>query len=259
MLALSDLAKKVLELCDIKIMNYSRFQHLEQDTKASRYIALFMELPDRHKEKLLSIWRKANSQLGQDLFVLSELDFKMNGYFVEFGATDGVDLSNTWMLEKEFGWSGILAEPGRRWHRNLRQNRSCGIETNCVWRESNATLTFNETRFGELSTIDSYSDSDNNSSSRQKGEKYTVNTISLSDLLDKYDAPEDIDYLSIDTEGSEFEILEGFDFSKRRFRVITCEHNFTPQREAIHSLLTRNGYVRKHVEVSSVDDWYVLT
>jgi FkbM family methyltransferase len=218
-----------------------------------------MELPARHKERLLSIWRDSNSQLGQDLFVLSELNFKVNGYFVEFGATDGVDLSNTWMLEKHFGWSGILAEPGRRWHDNLKMNRSCNIETNCVWRESNLSLTFNETHSRELSTIDSYSASDNNGESRKRGEKYAVNTISLLDALDKYDAPRVVDYLSIDTEGSEFDILECFDFGRYNFRIITCEHNFSPQRQTIHSLLTRKGYVRKYIEVSSVDDWYVHT
>ena len=76
-------------------------------------------------------------------------------------------------------------------------------------------------------------------------------------MLDKYNAPREIDYLSIDTEGSEFDILSHFDFNKYQFRVITCEHNFAPQREEIFSLLTRNGYLRKFENISNVDDWYV--
>jgi hypothetical protein len=67
-----------------------------------------------------------------------------------------------------------------------------------------------------------------------------------------------MDYLSIDTEGSELKILQSLDFSRWRFRVITCEHNFTVDREAIHSLLTAKGYVRRWEEYSQWDDWYFL-
>ena len=121
----------------------------------------------------------------QDLFVLSEVEFKTGGYFVEFGATDGVDLSNTYMLEKSFGWTGILAEPARVWHSELRKNRACHIDTSCVWTQSNAALTFNASDFGEYSTIDSYSSSGRHAGLRRSGEKYNVETISLIDLLDK--------------------------------------------------------------------------
>ena len=51
------------------------------------------------------------SQINQDIFVLYTLDWKREGYFVEFGATNGIDLSNTYLLEKNFGWKGILSEP----------------------------------------------------------------------------------------------------------------------------------------------------
>ncbi len=84
-----------------------------------------------------------------------------------------------------------------------------------------------------------------------------MDTISLNDLLEKFDAPKNIDYLSIDTEGSEYAILESFDFERRRFSVITCEHNFTPEREKIYELLTRKGYERKYESLSQFDDWYV--
>jgi len=256
-IVLGDLVKETLRRFDIRITRHGRYQELEQDSRASRYIALFMELPRRQKAQLLNTWRRSNSQLGQDMFVLSELDFKTNGYFVEFGAADGIDLSNTYLLEKDFGWDGIIVEPARRWHQKLAKNRSCHIDTNCVWRESDATLDFNENHFAELSTIDSHSPSHNSEQGRKEGKKYSVRTISLDDLLGTYNAPTQIDCLSIDTEGSEFEILEKFDFNKYHFSVITCEHNFSPRRKTIFSLLTKNGYVRKYDEVSYFDDWYV--
>jgi FkbM family methyltransferase len=189
--------------------------------------------------------------------VLSQLGFKSNGYFVEFGATNGIDLSNTYLLEKEFGWTGILAEPAHCWHSKLHQNRSVHIETDCIWSNSSTTLTFNESDNPDLSTISSFSDADHHGKLRKNVKSYEVKTISLNDLLDKFSAPAQIDYLSIDTEGSEFEILSHFDFSRHRFSVITCEHNFTPMRDRIFDLLTRHGYIRIHQDISGVDDWYI--
>lgn len=111
--------------------------------------------------------------------MLSELDFKANGFFVEFGATNRIDLSNTYLLEREFGWSGIVSEPARGWHKDLKRNRRCHIETNCIWSESNVALKFNETNDGGLSTIDSYSFVDRLGQLRKKGRTYQVTTISL--------------------------------------------------------------------------------
>ena len=210
------------------------------------------------QEYVDSIQSKSTSQLGQDIFVLKETNFKKDGYFVEFGATNGKELSNTWLLEKEMGWTGIVAEPAHIWHDELQKNRSCLIDFNCVWSESGKTLEFNQVLEAELSTIDMFSNNDEHAKTRQEGDKYDVNTISLMDLLRTHGAPKEIDYLSIDTEGSEFEILSAFDFDAYKIKVITCEHNFTPMRDKILNLLLDKGYVRKYQEFSQFDDWYVL-
>jgi FkbM family methyltransferase len=208
--------------------------------------------------QLLTFSGKSQSQHKQDLFVLSELGFKRDGYFVEFGATNGKDISNTWLLENTFGWTGIVAEPGKNWQEDLAKNRKCHVETKCVWSESGKVLTFNQTRNPDLSCINDYSNSDQWAAQRMNGTTYDVETISLNDLLEKYNAPTEIDYLSIDTEGSEFEILSNFDFDKYKIKVITCEHNHTPMREFIQQLLAVYGYVRKYPNLSDVDDWFVL-
>jgi FkbM family methyltransferase len=214
-----------------------------------------IDLASLHK----AVWYlpESRSQYRQDIFVLTQLDFKTGGYFVEFGATDGIDLSNTYLLEKQFGWNGILAEPATAWHAELERNRLANIEKNCVWAESNTTLLFNEVDRAGLSTVEGFSDADFHGEARRKHRQYPVQTISLLDLLDKYRAPKIIDFLSIDCEGSEFSILEKFDFATYRFRVIVCEHNFTPMRERIYELLVGNGYTRVHEHFSYVDDWYV--
>jgi FkbM family methyltransferase len=249
--------RESLKRLGVGITSYRRLQELKENSRTRDLVALFMELPKRQKEQLLKALPLSRSQLGQDLFVLSELEFKRDGFFVEFGATDGVHLSNTYLLEKHFGWRGIVAEAAPGWRQDLKKNRSCCVETDCVWSESNQTLTFTQTNNWDFSTIEGFRSSDIHSRLRKNGRRYEVRTISLTDLLEKYNAPSVIDYLSIDTEGSEFEILSHFDFDKHPFRVITCEHNFAPQREKIFELLTGKGYVRRFEEVSNVDDWYV--
>jgi FkbM family methyltransferase len=203
------------------------------------------------------ILSKSESQLRQDLFVLSQLGFKKDGFFVEFGATDGKKLSNSYLLETKFNWRGILVEPGRNWHTELYKNRKSIIDTRCVYKTSHEKLIFNQTIEPELSTLNHYSESDGHAKRREGGKKYFVDTVSLIDLLSEHGAPHEIDYLSIDTEGSEYEILEAFDFKKFHIKIITCEHNYTPNRENIHSLLAKNGYRRKYENISQFDDWYV--
>jgi hypothetical protein len=83
-------------------------------------------------------------------------------------------------------------------------------------------------------------------------------TISLKDLLLESNAPKEIDYLSIDTEGSEYRILEAFDWNEYRFHVITVEHNFSEERVLISELLKSVGYKQVYVELSKFDDWYIL-
>ena len=259
---MKSLLNSVLGIFDVKLVRKSSHEKLNSKANRFRDYELSSLINEKYFLDYFTNLQFSKSQLRQDLFVLSELGFKENGFFIEFGATNGVDLSNTHILETRFKWNGVLAEPAKIWHHALMENRSVAIETDCVWRETGETLLFNEVsnekHDGELSTIDSFSNVDRHAKYRNSASnKYEVKTISLADMLKKHNAPKEIDYLSIDTEGSEFEILNSFNFDEYDIKIITCEHNFTPMREKIHSLLTRNGYERKYSEYSLFDDWYV--
>ncbi len=215
----------------------------------------------KHDRDELTKISKSQPGLKQDIFVYLELNKKKNGYFVEFGAADGILFSNSYMLENNFGWRGILAEPGLSWHKNLYINRPlAAIDTNCVWKENGAKIIFNETTKPELSTLKEYFVGTNHSEFMDIKKQYEVNTITLLSLLQKHNAPEEIDYLSIDTEGSEYDILEEFFKSNTHYKIkiITCEHNYTENRDKIYNLLTKNGYERKYQDASLWDDFYVL-
>lgn len=247
--------KSLLRALNIRVTSYTRFDRLASYERDHRDIALLKALPATAVARAVSLLDLSQSQLRQDLFVLSELNFKRDGFFVEFGATNGSTLSNSWLLEKHFGWRGILAEPARCWHTDLRANRSATIETDCVWKTTGEEVEFAEVRAASLSTMAAFTASDR--ARGRRSTRYAVRTVTLTDMLARHAAPSVIDYLSIDTEGSEFEILQAHDFGRFRFRVITCEHNGTNQRQRIYDLLTRRGYRRVLEPHSGCDDWYV--
>lgn len=202
---------------------------------------------------------ESRADLLQDLFAFHERGECRGGYFVEFGATDGVAGSNSHLLETMFGWNGIVVEPSRHWHAALAANRRCIIDNRCVADESGKAVRFRECTLPELSSIDSCAETDRFAAMRRPARFYPVETVSLNDLLVQHGAPGDLDYLSVDTEGSELMILSVFDFDRFRPRVITVEHAYAQERRAaLFDLLSRNGYRRKYEALSQIDDWYVL-
>ncbi len=190
------------------------------------------------------------------LWVLHETKHKTGGFFVEFGAADGITASTTLLLEKKFAWRGILAEPNPNWHGALRQNRSAAIDPRCVFTASGLRLKFAVTESALLATIADYVSCDGHSRSRERHHLIEVETVSLNDLLVAHDAPYDIDFISIDTEGSEYEILQAFDFEQWRVQLFSIEHNRTDRQAEIHQLMSRKGYEQRYPGYPIVDSWY---
>ncbi|MEM9096046.1 MAG: FkbM family methyltransferase [Pseudomonadota bacterium] len=235
-------------------LNESR--RLSEFVSHSDFLSFLDQCKPQHVDRLLRMRGESTAQILQDLFVLDQLDFKTGGVFVEFGAANGLTFSNSLLLERGFEWTGVLAEPCRRWHNDLRANRSCAIDTRCIWSKSGEQIEFTETDLAELSTVSSLKEKDYAAEFRVPVKSYRVETLSLHDLIDEYIGAREIDYLSIDTEGSELEILSNFDFDARSIKVITCEHNFNENRESIRELLTEKGYTQRMAELSQFDDWY---
>lgn len=203
-----------------------------------------------------SVLPSSYSQRFQDLFALWESDFATRGYFVEFGALSGVNFSNSYVLER-LGWDGVVAEPHPAYAKRLQENRSCTVSTKCVYDKTGETVTFHAVKGRPaLSTVEGFGTTDARSHFRETFVSHEVETITLNDLLDEAGAPPVIDFLSIDTEGSEPVILRAFDFDRHPIRAISVEHN-DHQRQELYELLTGKGYRRKWSELSGHDDWYV--
>ena len=204
------------------------------------------------------------SQIFQDIFASFVVGEKYEKTFLEFGATDGFNLSNSFLLENSFKWKGVLAEPSPQWHQDLKKNRkNSKIITKCIWKESGKKLDFFMSDFGELSSLKDFVESDkvsipNNVEARLKsGKTISVETISLNDVIKEYFNGNCPSYISIDTEGSEYEILKAFDLDNFKPKVFTIEHNHTENESKIDELLINKGYIRIFRKLTSFDAWYI--
>lgn len=202
------------------------------------------------------------ADLRQDILALAVHGFKRGGFFVEFGALDGITGSNTYLLETQYDWQGVVVEAARTWHQSLRTNRRCVTDTRAVSTYSGQQLTFKETQvqLGLSGLVDFFDHREYHAQRRSTsaGATYKVPTVSLNDLLTEHGAPTNIDYISIDTEGSEPAILSTFDFQQHQVGLWTIEHNYFDQaRDEIYRIMTTNGYQRLLPELSTIDDWYV--
>jgi FkbM family methyltransferase len=160
------------------------------------------------------------SQLGQDRYVINFLNGKRNGYFVEIGVGNGEHNSNTCLLEREYGWTGILCEPNPQFIPQIKNNRTAKLETCPVWKISGEKM-----QFSICSELSGFSQSFNEKRDRKVKNKIDLYTISLNDVLQKHQSPTNIDYISLDTEGSEYDIISTFDFNQYNIKIWSIEHN----------------------------------
>lgn len=189
-----------------------------------------------------------HSQWGQDRFVVDALKGKRNGYYVDIGAFDGVTISNTLYLEQQLGWTGLNVEANPHTFKSLVAAR----KTPCV----NLAIAPYEKEVDILLNGWSSAINDSFTSSeilKQNHQSVKVRAITVNALLKQYSVPSRFDYLSLDIEGGELEILEQFDFGQWRFSVLTYEHNahltshpdhklMLERQSRAESLLFRNGY-----------------
>jgi FkbM family methyltransferase len=198
---------------------------------------------------------KSNSQLSQDLKVLDYFNNKKGGFYIELGAHDGIHISNTSLLEKEFGWTGILIEPVNSTFEKLLVNRPNNINSNdVIYSIDGKEVIFEEKSQSVLSGI---KDDLGKHKDTEKNIEYKKITKTLTTLLNENNATNYIDYLSLDTEGSELEILKGIDFEKYKIGYIDIEHNFEePRRTNMKELLISKGYT--YLGGNRWDDIYIL-
>ncbi|MFN3674176.1 MAG: FkbM family methyltransferase [Bosea sp. (in: a-proteobacteria)] len=207
-------------------------------------------------------WREAfdaptHSQIEQERWVLAMCNGRRAGRFAEIGAFDGVLHSNTLKLETDHGWSGVLVEPNPILFARLRASRgACALER-AVYRESGQWLSFVASE--EIGTLAEYAETDAYADDRRRAISenglITVQTVTFDEMaMADGQGERGFDYVSLDTEGSELDILRSIDLERHEIALFTIEHNFVePRREQMRVLLEEAGYRRLNV---GFDDWY---
>lgn len=191
--------------------------------------------------------------VGQDCRALEWLQCSPKGFYLDFGANDGQWGSNTAILD-QFGWQGICVDP---FPQNF-ANRTCNVVRRPLFSSDGKSVNFT------LSAIYGFSGLTNTLGRwRETAERDSVVvpmlTMSASTLLHQLHAPPCIDYMSLDTEGAELDILSAFPFDSHCIRYLNVEHNYEePKRSQIRSLLLANGYsLDTHSDHLIIDDNYL--
>jgi FkbM family methyltransferase len=140
---------------------------------------------------------------------------KKDGYFVEVGALDGMIMSQSYLFEKLLNWKGIVVEPNPVWKDALFLHRDCNISTEAI-SDKQGVATF-ECR--EIPAFSGLKSSVNDARMSDIINEFDVKTITLCDLFDKFNAPEEIDWVSIDTEGAELVILQKFFSENTKYKI----------------------------------------
>ena len=193
---------------------------------------------------------------GQDQWVLETLGFKTNGIFLDFGAGDGITGSNTYALERDYGWTGVCAEDHPVRFSQLEQNRTAVKYNYLVHDDFDSCLIDEEGKEIDDPALTGY----------------TANCITIGQILIQEGLENSvIDYMSLNIGGQELRALQTVDFSKTQIILISVQHNKYQKYNGIDEifyLLNSNGFERMHLDVCGknplreksvgqpYEDWY---
>lgn len=187
------------------------------------------------------------SQYGEDILVWEYFGKRKTGFFVEVGANDPEENSQTFLLERN-GWNGILIEPQSTCCERLRQARpkarlfqvACGSPG----QRGRVCLQIK----GQVSKLILSASADLSAIRHEE-----VQVITLDDVLEQAGNPQ-IDFVSIDVEGNDLEVLRGFDLKRHHPQLILIEDDY-PSRLKIYWYLKQQGY--RLVKRSGANNWYI--
>lgn len=201
------------------------------------------------------------SQDAQDRFLHEHVFHHFrNGFFVDVGAYDGVNINNTLFYEKTYNWKGMNFEPLPPIYAKLIKNRPNSLNFNCAINTKEGEAEFyNNTICTTMlaGLVEHYDPRHKNRLDQANADDHnTTNTIRvktrrLGDILAEHNVQR-IHYLSIDVEGAERAVLESIDFDKVFIDVIGFENNYNDgATDGIRKMLASKGF--DHIDFRNTD------
>lgn len=193
------------------------------------------------------------SQNGEDYLLWKFFGEKRNGFYVDVGAFDGIHLSNTYAFE-QMGWKGICIEPNPEIFELCKKNRPNATCLNdvCIGKKRRSNKRFYIDEIGLLSTtiknkgklIDLKQRYENRGLHFSGLKKVKLKASTFNEILENnLQDGEKIDFVSIDTEGNELDILNGIDFKRYDIRILVIEFDKASEQEMAELLSEKGGYM----------------
>ncbi len=192
------------------------------------------------------------------------IDYK-NGYFVELGANDGINQSNTFYFEKKKNWKGILIEPYKKNYIKCKKNRSkknkffCAacVSTNKIKRVKMFYANLMTTSNLNKKNILKIKNDKFHAVKKNKSKYFYAEAKTLNSILKTADSPKIIDLLSLDVEGTELNVLKGINYNQFKFKYMLIECNefkkvfkyLKKKNYELKSYLGRDDYLFKHKSI----------
>lgn len=197
-------------------------------------------------------------QHGEDKYLSDKLFQNVNnGVCIEVGAYDGVSLSNTYHFEQK-GWRALCIEPIEVAFEKCKQARKeCYKYCIADKDEKERTFTIFHLPGENLCAISSLEPDERLIESHKNmiGSTSTVSVEvrSLNSLLSEIDFPKNIDFISIDTENTELNVLKGLDLNVYNVKVFIIENNYNEP--FCEDYLKQFGYSK--IQRIAVNDFYM--
>ena len=218
-----------------------------------------------------------NSQAGQDSVVASLLRCKRNGFFIDLATNDPVRASNSFRLERDFGWTGLCIEANPKYHERIRKKRSCALVPHAIaGHEGNVSFEvptpsfhgvhgFDSGGFSRLRVRTRAPPANGAYAAAAAGESHydtlsgrmqtiQVRAMPLRKVLHQHGAPKRIDYMSLDIEGAEELAMSTFPWTRHTISILTVE--VREQQTGLKQALLRHGYVL-HGQLGHLDHVWV--